>query len=165
LVEEVGRFVAREMESSSVRLAVRLEAALPLVAADEAQVRQALLNLLRNAREAMPGGGEVGLEARSIGGGVEIRVTDAGPGIAAETREHLFEMFYSTKERGTGLGLPLTQQIVAAHGGRIRCEDGASGGSVFSMWFPAVTEASEASDLASTPREAPRPVEAAADAS
>jgi signal transduction histidine kinase/HAMP domain-containing protein len=137
VVEEVGRFVAREMESSAVHLVVRVAPDLPLVAADEPQIRQALLNLLRNAREAMERGGEVRLEASRVESGVEIRVSDEGPGIPPEERSHIFDMFYSTKERGTGLGLPLTQQIVAAHGGRIRCEDGANGGTVFSMWFPA----------------------------
>lgn len=136
IVEEVGRFVAREMETSNVSLRVEVEPNLPLVAADEPQIRQALLNLLRNAREAMSEGGEVRLEARAQGGGVEIRVSDRGPGIPAAERAHIFDLFYSTKERGTGLGLPLTQQIVAAHGGRIRCEDNPGGGTVFTIWFP-----------------------------
>lgn len=136
IVEEVGRFVAREMETSNVRLRVEVEPGLPLVAADEPQIRQALLNLLRNAREAMTAGGEVGLEARGVDGGVEIRVSDQGSGISANERAHIFDLFYSTKERGTGLGLPLTQQIVAAHAGKIRCEDGEDGGTVFSIWFP-----------------------------
>lgn len=149
IIEEVGRFVAREMESSSVALRVEVDPDLPLVAADEPQIRQALLNLLRNAREAMPDGGEVLLAARAIDGGVEIRVADRGPGIPAEERAHIFDLFYSTKERGTGLGLPLTQQIVAAHAGKIRCDDGPEGGTVFSMWFPpARVDAMDASEVA-----------------
>lgn len=136
IAEEVGRFVAREMEASSTRLRVEIEPDLPLVAADEPQIRQALLNLLRNAREAMVDGGEVGLEARAVEGGVELRVIDGGVGIAPEQRAHIFDLFYSTKERGTGIGLSLTQQIVQAHGGRIRCDDALGGGTVFAMWFP-----------------------------
>jgi signal transduction histidine kinase len=136
IAEEVGRFVAREMEASSTRLRVEIEPDLPLVAADEPQIRQALLNLLRNAREAMVDGGEVGLEARASEGGVELRVIDGGVGIAPEQRAHIFDLFYSTKERGTGIGLSLTQQIVQAHGGRIRCDDAPGGGTVFAMWFP-----------------------------
>ncbi len=148
IVLEVGRFVAREMETSSVRLRVEVEPDLPLVAADEPQIRQALLNLLRNAREAMSDGGEVGLEARAEAGGVQIRVIDQGPGIPPVERAHIFDLFYSTKERGTGLGLPLTQQIVAAHAGRIRCDDGPSGGTVFSIWFPPARVDVEASSHA-----------------
>ncbi|MBX3275910.1 MAG: HAMP domain-containing protein [Sandaracinaceae bacterium] len=137
LVDEVGRFVARELESSGITLRVEVDADLPLVAADESQIRQALLNLLRNAKDAMAQGGEILLAARRAPGGLEILVRDRGEGIAPEARVHLFDLFYSTKERGTGLGLPLTQQIVAAHGGVIRCDDADGGGTVFTMWFPA----------------------------
>ncbi|MCB9592238.1 MAG: HAMP domain-containing protein [Sandaracinaceae bacterium] len=136
IVEEVGRFVARELETSGITLRVEVGADLPLVAADESQIRQALLNLLRNAKDAMPDGGEVGLDARAVDGGLEIRVRDRGEGIAPEAALHIFDLFYSTKDRGTGLGLPLTQQIVAAHGGTIRCQDAEGGGTVFTMWFP-----------------------------
>lgn len=136
IVEEVGRFVARELETSGLSLAVAVDPELPLVAADESQIRQALLNLLRNAKDAMPAGGAVQLAARRAPGGLEIVVRDRGEGIAPEARVHLFDLFYSTKERGTGLGLPLTQQIVSAHGGTIRCEDAEGGGTVFTMWFP-----------------------------
>lgn len=136
IAEEVGRFIAREMETSSTHLSVAIEPDLPLVAADEPQIRQALLNLLRNAREAMPDGGEVRLEVRAVDGGVEVRVADGGVGIPPEERAHIFDLFYSTKERGTGLGLSLTQQIVSAHGGRIRCEEAPGGGTIFAMWFP-----------------------------
>ena len=106
------------------------------MAADEPQIRQALLNLLRNARESMPEGGEVKLECLPMDGGVVIRVSDQGEGIPPDKRPHIFDLFYSTKERGTGLGLPLTMQIVAAHGGTIRCEDAPEGGTVFTLWFP-----------------------------
>jgi nitrogen fixation/metabolism regulation signal transduction histidine kinase len=141
LVEEVGGFVTREMAHQSVDLEVRVAEDLPAVAADEAQMRQALLNLLRNAREAMEEGGTILLSARSTaGGGVEVEVADRGAGISAEAREHIFDLFYSTKETGTGLGLPLTQQIVAAHGGTIRCEDREGGGTRFVLTFPALAQ-------------------------
>ncbi len=135
IVEEVGRFVARELETSGLGLTVDVEPDLPLVAADESQIRQALLNLLRNAKDAMPERGDVTLSARRVSNGLEIAVRDHGEGIAAEARLHIFDLFYSTKDRGTGLGLPLTQQIVSAHGGTIRCEDAEGGGTVFTMWF------------------------------
>lgn len=154
IAEEVGRFVAREMESSNTRLALDIESDLPLVAADEPQIRQALLNLLRNAREVMPEGGEIRLEVHAVDGGVEIRVIDRGPGIPAEQRAHIFDLFYSTKERGTGLGLSLTQQIVSAHGGRIRCDDAPGGGTLFAMWFPPLaSEVAERSSEASANEE------------
>jgi signal transduction histidine kinase/HAMP domain-containing protein len=140
LITEVARFVEREMEASGCALELDIGPDLPLVAADEAQIRQALLNLLRNAREAMPSGGTIVLAAKAVGGGVEISVRDHGAGIAPEHRDKVFDLFFSTKERGTGLGLPLTQQIVIAHGGRIRCEDAPGGGTVFTVWLPAAGE-------------------------
>ncbi|MFW6051494.1 MAG: ATP-binding protein [Myxococcota bacterium] len=137
LVRQVAEFVAPEMRGAGVELAVRVADGLPVVAIDESQLRQALLNLLRNAREAMPEGGRVDLEVDAAGGGVRIRVRDRGPGIPAEQRDRIFDLFYTTKERGTGLGLPLTQQIVVAHGGTVRCEGGPGQGTTFELWLPA----------------------------
>jgi len=153
LVDEVGRFVSRELDASGVTLSVDVARDLPLVAADEPQIRQALLNLLRNAKDAMPEGGDVTLDARAVDGGVAIRVRDHGEGIAEQARRHIFDLFYSTKERGTGLGLPLTQQIVAAHGGRIACEDADGGGTVFTMWFPAAPPDDDAPAEVAAPRQ------------
>ncbi|MGF1468401.1 MAG: ATP-binding protein [Sandaracinaceae bacterium] len=151
LVQEVGSFVAREMESSGVGLRMVVEPDLPLVLVDESQVRQALLNLLRNAREAMPNGGEVTLSSVRAGSGVEVAVTDQGAGLPADVRARIFELFYSTKERGTGLGLTLTQQIVAAHGGRVTCEDAPGGGTRFALWFPPAHLAEGASAASDEP--------------
>ncbi|MBW1755571.1 MAG: HAMP domain-containing protein, partial [Deltaproteobacteria bacterium] len=117
LLRDAAEFVRREMDAAGVELRLDLAAQLPAVAMDEPQLRQALLNLLRNAREAMPDGGTAKLEATRYDGGVRIQVHDEGAGIEEEAREHVFDLFYTTKERGTGLGLPLTQQIVVAHGG------------------------------------------------
>ncbi len=137
LVRSVAELLRREMEAAGVRLEVSVDADLPAVAMDEAQIRQALLNLLRNAREAMPESGRVWLDASRDEGGVRIRVRDEGVGIPREERERIFDLFYTTKEHGSGLGLPLTQQIVVAHGGRIRCEAGPDGGTTFELWLPA----------------------------
>lgn len=136
IASEVARFVENEMKSAHCEIRVSLEPNLPLVAADEGQIRQALLNLLRNARESMHGGGIIDVHVKREGDGLEMSIRDRGDGISEERRARLFDVFFSTKERGTGLGLPLTQQIVVAHGGRIRCDDAVGGGTVFSLWFP-----------------------------
>ncbi|GAB4205810.1 MAG: hypothetical protein OHK0013_21930 [Sandaracinaceae bacterium] len=136
LTREVVGFVAREMEAAGIRVEARLESGLPLVHADEAQIRQALLNLLRNAREAMPNGGVVHVAVARQGDEIEVRIADEGAGVPEDVREKMFDAFYSTKERGTGLGLPLTQQIVLAHRGTIRCEDRPGGGACFVLTFP-----------------------------
>jgi nitrogen fixation/metabolism regulation signal transduction histidine kinase len=147
LVRDVARFVSREMESTNVRLEVDVETNLPLVPIDEAQIRQSLLNLLRNAREAMPGGGTLVLGAHREDDGVAISVRDEGEGIPDDRKERVFDVFFSTKERGTGLGLPLTREIVVAHRGRVRCEDAAPNGegrrgTVFTIWLPTALQVS-----------------------
>lgn len=140
-VRDTARFVQREMEAANVRITVEIEPDLGVVSFDEGQIRQALLNLLRNAREAMPGGGAIDLTARREGEGIAVSVADRGEGIDPEKRERIFDLFYSTKERGTGLGLALTKEIVLAHGGDVRCEAREGGGTVFTIWLPRSTAA------------------------
>lgn len=145
LLNELADFVRREMDASSVELRLDIALHLPPVAMDESQLRQALLNLLRNAREAMPDGGIAKLEASRYDEGVRIQVHDEGAGIGDEEREHVFDLFYTTKERGTGLGLPLTQQIVVAHGGHIDCKPRHPNGTTFEIWLPAAARATTGS--------------------
>jgi signal transduction histidine kinase len=130
-------FVRGDLERHGIKVRLEVDENLPSINVDEGQIRQALYNLLRNAREAMPDGGEVLLEARcSEGGGVEIGVLDEGSGIDPEARERLFEPFFTTKGHGTGLGLVITREIVEAHGGRIRCEPRVPRGTRFAMYLP-----------------------------
>jgi signal transduction histidine kinase len=89
---------------------------------DESQLRQALLNLLRNAREAMPDGGPIDVHVSAEGMSVVIDVEDRGGGIPEEIRARVFDPFFSTKGEGTGLGLAITRQIAEAHGGGISCD-------------------------------------------
>lgn len=146
LVGELVRFIRPEIEAAGSTLELDVAPGLPWISADEAQIRQALLNLIRNASEAMPNGGPISVTLLcSDEGGVRVEVGDRGGGIQAERRENIFDLFFTTKERGTGLGLPLTQQIVIAHGGRIRCLDREAGGTVFELWFPAL-EANETAE-------------------
>lgn len=147
LIHDLAEFVRREMDASGVELRLDLAAQLPEVAMDEPQLRQALLNLLRNAREAMPNGGVAKLEAMRYDDGVRIQVHDEGAGIGQEEREHVFDLFYTTKERGTGLGLPLTQQIVVAHGGEIACKPRHPQGTIFEIWLPAAARATSGSPV------------------
>ncbi len=142
MIEEVVRFVKPEMDACGVDVSVHLDSTLSPVAMDQAQLRQALLNLLRNAREAMPEGGVIQLTAEQQSERVAVAVRDYGNGISETEREIIFDLFYSTKERGTGLGLPLTQQIIAAHGGEIQCRTPAGGGTTFEVWLPTASRES-----------------------
>jgi two-component system, NtrC family, sensor kinase len=137
LARATADFVRPELQAANVKLELATPPALPLVALDEAQIRQVLLNLLKNAREAMPQGGSVRLAVSEAEAGVLLRVADDGTGMTEEQRARIFDPFYTTKARGTGLGLPLSQQIVVAHGGTIRCQSAAGEGTVFEIWLPA----------------------------
>jgi nitrogen fixation/metabolism regulation signal transduction histidine kinase len=147
LLRDTADFVRREMDAAGVELLLDLASQLPAVAMDEAQLRQALLNLLRNAREAMPDGGTAKLEATRYDGGVRVQVHDEGAGIPEDEREHVFDLFYTTKERGTGLGLPLTQQIIIAHGGRIACKPRHPHGTTFEVWLPTAAQTTTGSPV------------------
>jgi signal transduction histidine kinase len=100
------------------------------VSADAGQLRRALLNLARNALTAARGG-NVALRATSVGDAVRVEVQDDGPGVPPELREKIFTPFFTTREKGTGLGLAFVQEIVADHGGEISVRDAPGGGSIF----------------------------------
>ena len=91
---------------------------LPILA-DETQIQQVLMNLCLNARDAMPGGGDLRVRTFAEGGQVHLVVADTGTGMSEELRAQVFEPFFSTKERGTGLGLAVVQQVVESHGGKV----------------------------------------------
>ncbi|MBK7582430.1 MAG: HAMP domain-containing protein [Myxococcales bacterium] len=143
LVNEACVFMSGDLRRHGVELNIDIEEALPAVRVDEAQIKQALFNLLRNAREAMPNGGEVTLRVRrASGGGLDVTVDDEGSGMDEATRTHLFEPFFTTKGHGTGLGLAITRQIIEAHGGSIACEARREGGTRFWLHLPPRDEAS-----------------------
>lgn len=149
----VLEFARGELALAGVKLEIDIASGLPDVAADESQIRQALLNLVRNAKEAMPEGGQlrVSLVLETLETGarwLRLIIADSGPGIAAEDLPKIFDPFFSTKEKGTGLGLALVQQIVSEHGGRIEVEMPPAGGTQFAILLPAPrrAEPSTASD-------------------
>ncbi len=145
LLGQLLDFLAPEL--TAARVAVRRVFApdLPLVRGDEGRLRAVFLNLLRNSREAMPAGGEITVITRKTEpGAVEIRVEDTGGGIPPDDLTRVFEPFYSTKERGTGLGLAFTQQVIEEHGGSIRCESTVGRGTVFTIRLPSAEPMQEA---------------------
>jgi signal transduction histidine kinase len=139
MVKSLTDFEREPMSLRGVTLEVELADDLPQVRADDAQVRQALLNLLRNAADAVAesGGGTVKVATRrGDDGAVEVSVEDDGPGIVEELAAKIFEPFFSTKEGGTGLGLALTHQIVRDHGGTIRVASQPGHGARFVVSLP-----------------------------
>ena len=119
---------------TGMEFAIRLDPSVDLVLCDRIQVQQVLLNLIRNAVEAMQRSPRQQLEIRSRparGGLVEVVVSDSGPGLAPEVAEVLFQPFNTSKEKGMGLGLSISRTIVEAHGGRIWAEPSDFGGTAF----------------------------------
>lgn len=139
LLADLGR-ISREplWESSRIRLQLALDPQVPPLESEKDRLKQVFLNLLKNAAEAMPAGGELGLETRLLSGQpprVEVAVRDQGSGIAEQVRSRLFEPFVSTKAQ-EGLGLSIVYGIVQGLGGAIRYETGA-GGTTFRVELPA----------------------------
>jgi signal transduction histidine kinase len=135
-VEEIVVFARPEIELARCAVTVHVEPDLRTALFDEAQLRQALLNLLRNAREAMPDGGPIDVRVAAEGMSVVIDVADRGGGIPEEIRARVFDPFFSTKGEGTGLGLAITRHIVEAHGGTVTCERRDGGGTLFRIALP-----------------------------
>jgi two-component system NtrC family sensor kinase len=122
--------------ATQVTVHTKLDESLPLIQADEGQLWQAILNLIRNALEAMPEGGTLMVGTARRGSSVALTVSDTGKGMSEQERQEMFKPFFSTKSSGTGLGLPLTQQIVAEHDGSIRCESTPGKGTTFVIELP-----------------------------
>ncbi|HUJ26698.1 MAG TPA: ATP-binding protein [Myxococcales bacterium] len=139
-VRELLDFVRPELDAAGVRLTLSLSPELPRVHADVAQLRQLLLNLVRNAREAMSSGGALSVSTRGDEGSVAVEVRDTGPGIPPERMKRIFDPFFTTKERGTGLGLAMAQEIAQEHGGQLTCESAPGAGTTFALRLPAAVE-------------------------
>lgn len=134
VVRSIVRFLAPDFARESVELRTDLEPLLPGVEIDETQIRQALINLLVNARQVLDAGGLVVVRTRAgAGGEVVVEVEDNGPGIEPDKQERIFEVFYSSRGGGTGLGLPIARQIVERHGGRIEVDSVPGRGTTFRL--------------------------------
>jgi signal transduction histidine kinase len=122
---------------NGVEVSLDAAAETSMVAGEEEQLKQAFLNLVLNALQAMPTGGTLTLAVGSEGGEVLLRFTDSGPGIPPELQEKIFNPFFTTRREGTGLGLAITQRIVSAHSGRIEVASAAGVGTTFTLVLPA----------------------------
>ena len=139
IVTDLVGFVRKDLATRKVVLETELDPDDPTGNLDANQIRQCLINLVRNAADAVAsnGGGRVVLRTRGGRDRVEVAIDDDGVGIAADQLPRLFEPFFSTKKGGTGLGLALTQQIVQDHGGEIRVASRVGRGTTFTLSVPA----------------------------
>jgi two-component system, LuxR family, sensor kinase FixL len=148
LVEEASALALVGAKDKGVRVRFGFTPRLDFVLADKVQIQQVLLNLMRNAVEAMEDSATrelVVATATAPGNSIEISVADTGPGIAPEISAQLFQPFVTTKRQGMGVGLSISRTIIEAHGGSISARPRSGGGTVFSFTLPAVTK-EEAAD-------------------
>jgi len=139
LLDDLAALYAGEV--STGRLALERPRADVAFDADRAQVRQALVNLVKNGLEAGGDGGHVRVSAAATGGAVEWTVADDGPGLDAEARARLFVPYFTTKARGAGIGLVVVERIVNDHGGMIAVDSAPGRGTTFRIRLPLKREA------------------------
>jgi signal transduction histidine kinase len=140
-LESVSELLHHPSQARGVKLESETAPGLPNVAVGDDGLRQLLLNLALNAVAVTPDGGRVRLAARDAEPGVELCITDEGPGVAEAERTRVFELFHSTRPGSHGgLGLAITRRIVEDAGGRIAIEDAPAGGALFRVWLPAAAD-------------------------
>ena len=137
LISQVVEFFQDNFKEHQIQVRLREDGPLPRVSFDPKQIRQVLINLFKNAVEAMPRGGELVVTTRVTGANVEVGVTDTGEGMAPEVAANIFTPYFTTKEKGTGLGLAICNFIVKEqHGGCIMVESTPGQGSTFTIQLP-----------------------------
>jgi signal transduction histidine kinase len=140
VIDEILPLVQSDLRQENVKVTVEVASTLPATQADKVQVQQVLLNLIRNATEAMrdtpPEDRQLAVRARSHENLIEVTVCDKGRGISEEAQPRIFEAFYSTKPDGMGMGLAVSRSIIESHGGRIWVSPNADRGVAFHFTLP-----------------------------
>lgn len=137
VVRDFVEFYLPEANDHGIEISPHLASNLPVVRIDKSLFRQVLMNLALNAKQAMPGGGLIEIQTFTKDGRVWLNVIDNGSGISEAVREKMFDVFFSTKPGGSGLGLPTVRRIVEAHHGSISCESEPGRGTRFAISLPA----------------------------
>jgi signal transduction histidine kinase len=136
IVQTTLSLLQPELDNRGLTIKTKLAHRLPAAPVDTAQIQQVLVNLIKNAMQAMSTGGTLTLATGEGNNGVWISVTDTGGGIPQEQINRIFDPFFTTKKEGTGLGLMIVQRIVRAHNGHIELESHVGRGSSFRIWLP-----------------------------
>jgi len=136
VVEKTLELLRPELENRGLHVKTKLQPRLPFAPLDLTQMQQVLVNLVKNAMQAMTKGGTLTLQTSEGSDGVWLSVADTGGGIPQDQINRIFEPFFTTKKKGSGLGLMIVQRIIRAHGGRIELESLVDRGSTFRIWLP-----------------------------
>jgi len=145
-IEKVLDLYEAQAMESRVEIIRYLDPDLPSMRLDAQTLQAALVNLVKNGLEAMPNGGELTIRTYSTRGGVAVDLIDTGYGMDPKTAMHMFDAFFSTKDGGSGLGLPTTRKIIEAHGGRIDVQSAVGTGTKFTLEFSAFVRLSSEGD-------------------
>jgi len=136
VVEKTLELLRPEVENRGITMKTKLLRSLTATPIDATQLQQVLVNLVKNAAQAMTTGGTLTLQTGENSDDIWVSVTDTGGGIPQEQINRIFEPFYTTKKKGSGLGLMIVQRIVRAHNGRIELESNVGTGTTFRVWLP-----------------------------
>jgi two-component system, sporulation sensor kinase E len=136
IVKDLVDFVKYELEQADIAVVSELADELPMLRLDEKYLKQAILNLVKNAIAAMPGGGELRVTTRRVGDEVELRISDTGEGMDDVVVNKIFEPYFTTRDHGSGIGLTLVYKVIKEHMGDISVVSQKGKGSSFSLLFP-----------------------------
>ncbi len=145
-IDRVLKFFEPQAAQQNIDVVRYLDPELPSILLHEQTLEAALVNLVKNAIEAMPDGGQLEVRTRLTRSGVALDLIDNGPGMDPQTLLHMFDAFYSTKDGGSGLGLPTAAKAIEAHGGRIHVQSEMNRGTQFTLEFPMPSRLASADD-------------------
>ncbi len=136
VVSDLMEFIKHELERSRITIRMDLDPNIPKIYMDEKYIKQALLNIIKNAEAAMPDGGELTVKTFEKDGMVHLHIEDTGTGISEENMAKIFEPYFTTKDFGSGLGLTVVYKIIKEHDGEIYLDSKEGEGTVFMLTFP-----------------------------
>ena len=136
LIQETLSLVREELDLANINLDLNLSPEIPETGFDQSQIKQVLINLIKNAWEATPGGGTISISSSLEKDHIQVSVQDTGTGISSDKQKEIFNPFFTTKDKGTGLGLAVTYRIIQDHHGEIRMESKLGKGTKFSFCLP-----------------------------
>jgi signal transduction histidine kinase len=136
LLKNLVTFFQEEVSSLGITLQTEIPSELPLIKMDPERLTQAFINIMKNGMQAMGQGGSLRIETKSLKEGVEVIISDSGSGIPPEQMEKIFNYYYTTKEKGVGLGLPIAHRIIEAHGGQLKIESRVGSGTKVIVTLP-----------------------------